>query len=205
MDNRADWGPGPWDSEPDHEEWVTAAGYRGYLKRNHIGSWCGYVILSPGHPFHAIGYNEAVAKFEEALKWRLQRPVGKLNPMAAVLAAINGPAPTPEIVLEVHGGITFTDWASVLSRPPSCAGDWDPDYDWVIGFDASHAGDLSPGLAAFEAPLLEDLPEELQEAMRRRGGGTYRTIEYMRAEVERLAVQLATIAETLKLDEVRVD
>ncbi len=53
---KAEWGPGPWQDEPDTKDW-THLGYRCLIIRNTLvsGSLCGYVGVPPGHPWH--GYN----------------------------------------------------------------------------------------------------------------------------------------------------
>jgi hypothetical protein len=55
---------------------------------------------------------------------------------------------------------------------------------WWLGFDCGHAFDLAPGLAAM-------LGRAAREAMMR---DTYRTLAYVRAEVEGLAEQAAEAA-----------
>jgi hypothetical protein len=50
---KASWGPGPWQNEPDKEQWQDeATGYACLIKRNHFGALCGYVGLPEGHPWH---------------------------------------------------------------------------------------------------------------------------------------------------------
>lgn len=52
-DDKATWLPGPWQTEPDRAEWrhngipclITRAIWCG-------GNLCGYVAVSPGHPWH---------------------------------------------------------------------------------------------------------------------------------------------------------
>jgi hypothetical protein len=56
---KSEWGPGPWQDEPDRLEW----NYKGFdclLNRNMSvsGSWCGYTALPPGHRYHAVFYDE---------------------------------------------------------------------------------------------------------------------------------------------------
>lgn len=41
--------PGPWDGEPDREEW-RHAGLPCIVARGPLGAWCGYVGVPPGHP-----------------------------------------------------------------------------------------------------------------------------------------------------------
>jgi hypothetical protein len=52
---KAAWGDGPWQSEPDREEWVTEVGLPAIIRRGTFGSWCGYVAVPPGHPAHGAG------------------------------------------------------------------------------------------------------------------------------------------------------
>jgi hypothetical protein len=51
---RPHWGPGPWDDEPDREEWRTEAGLPALIQRGPIGALCGYVAVPPGHPWHGL-------------------------------------------------------------------------------------------------------------------------------------------------------
>lgn len=57
--DKSGWGPGPWQDEPDKEQWTDeATGYACLLKRNRIGSLCGYVGIPDGHPWHGTGYDD---------------------------------------------------------------------------------------------------------------------------------------------------
>jgi len=49
---KASWGPGPWQDEPDRVPWEHA-GLPCILRRNLFGAWCGYVGVPPGHPCRA--------------------------------------------------------------------------------------------------------------------------------------------------------
>lgn len=46
---------GPWHSEPDRVEFESD-GFSCLLLRN--SSWCGYVAVPPGHPWHGKNYDE---------------------------------------------------------------------------------------------------------------------------------------------------
>ncbi len=48
------WGEGPWQSEPDREEWVDpVTGYHCIARRSHsLGAWCGYVGIPKEHPYN---------------------------------------------------------------------------------------------------------------------------------------------------------
>jgi hypothetical protein len=52
--DRKGYKSGPWDAEPDRAEWKDeATGLNCLAKRNsHSGHWCGYVGVSPGHPWY---------------------------------------------------------------------------------------------------------------------------------------------------------
>lgn len=61
---RAEWGPGPWQDEPDLVEWrSTVAPYPLLILRAGLGVLCGYVGVPVGHPLHgrprALGLNWA--------------------------------------------------------------------------------------------------------------------------------------------------
>src|SRR5215471_11840288 len=53
---KSEWGPGPWNDEPDREDFEHA-GFPCFALRNHWGAWCGYVGVPPGHPSHGMPYD----------------------------------------------------------------------------------------------------------------------------------------------------
>lgn len=51
--DRSNWGPGPWDNEPDRVLWTDAAtGFPCAVNRNSLGALCGYVGVGPEHPLY---------------------------------------------------------------------------------------------------------------------------------------------------------
>lgn len=57
-EEKVDFGEGPWQSEPDRVDF-RHAGFPCLLHRNgHLGHWCGYVGVPPGHPAHGKGYED---------------------------------------------------------------------------------------------------------------------------------------------------
>jgi hypothetical protein len=57
--DRTGWRSGPWDGEPDRAEWRDEATELPCLaKRSRLGSWCGYVAVPPGHPWHGVDYDD---------------------------------------------------------------------------------------------------------------------------------------------------
>jgi hypothetical protein len=57
---KAEWGPGPWQDEPDRVQWTDEATGLACLAVRHeeAGHWCGYVGLPEGHPFHGAEHND---------------------------------------------------------------------------------------------------------------------------------------------------
>jgi len=54
---KSEWGPGPWQDEPDRVEW-RHAGLPCLVRRSPMGgNWCGYVAVPPGHPLHGADYD----------------------------------------------------------------------------------------------------------------------------------------------------
>ena len=94
-----------------------------------------------------------------------------------------------DVPVEVHGGLTFAEFCrdsddeaeGICHRPAP----GEPDHVWWLGFDCSHASDISPRMETIyrKWPLGRTLY----------GGGleeTYKPIAYVKAEVTQLAAQL---------------
>lgn len=86
-----------------------------------------------------------------------------------------------DVPAEVHGGLTYAD--ACHGRICHVPRPGEPDNVWWLGFDAGHAWDLVPSMTHWRRlmPKLASLDDS----------ETYRTVEYMRAECERLARQVA--------------
>ena len=69
-DEKAEWGPGPWQDEPDKEQWADeATGFACLIKRNRLGALCGYVGIPEGHPWHGKDYDEVPAEAHGGLTY----------------------------------------------------------------------------------------------------------------------------------------
>jgi hypothetical protein len=55
--DKSGWGPGPWQSEPDHVAFEHA-GLPCLIHRGPLGALCGYAAVPPGHPAHGKDYND---------------------------------------------------------------------------------------------------------------------------------------------------
>jgi hypothetical protein len=79
--------------------------------------------------------------------------------------------------LEVHGGITYSDFMDdieIEGEKPFC-----------IGFDCAHSGDLMPN---YDTELTKGLYEAMISA-----GCVYRNVEYVKNECVKLAKQLKEV------------
>jgi hypothetical protein len=57
--DKSDWGPGPWQDEPDKIQWIDeATGLDCLIHRGSIGALCGYVGVPKGHPAYGVGYDD---------------------------------------------------------------------------------------------------------------------------------------------------
>lgn len=79
--------------------------------------------------------------------------------------------------VEVHGGLTYAQL------------DEETD-EWVVGFDTNHVMDFTPKLALTLMKYVDRNTDDLEFRMK---GTTYRTFEWVKAEVQRLAQQLAIL------------
>lgn len=136
-----------------------------------------------------LGYytpSSVLATRLEALK---NRTVGEADlTMARMIAMLSGDAePTPELVLDVHGGLTYA--GACQGRICHAPKPGEPDNVWWFGFDCAHHLDLSPGSRArMEAIMPPDLKPSAIDR-----DDVYRTLDYVRGEVNALAEQLAAL------------
>lgn len=87
--------------------------------------------------------------------------------------------------LDVHGGITYANaCAGPICHVPR---EGEPADVWWLGFDCAHAFDYVPGLYG-PAERLRRLVGTMRRLL------TYRSLAYVRAEVESLAEQLRALA-----------
>lgn len=87
--------------------------------------------------------------------------------------------------LDVHGGLTFSDFCRENTEHGIChvTEPGDPDPVWWLGFDCAHSGDICPKYNEYE--FLESLKGNF--------GETYKPISYLKDQCRKLAAQLAEI------------
>jgi len=157
-------------NEPDEKIWTDeATGYDCVIVRNHMKAFCGYVRVPEGHQFFSKNYDHEIdATWFQNMKLSDATPI-----IALMLQASSDDQSTIRLDLaaNVHGGITWANdyMPTADDRKPG---------EWWFGFDCAHAGDYVPGM-----PVGLSLE------------GTYRDIDYVTAECEKLAAFLKRYGE----------
>lgn len=92
--DKSTWGYGSWTKEPDKMQGIdSATNYDTLIVRNNGGALCGYVGVPEGHPFFGVEYSSCPKLCDE--EWCSHRP---------------------ESILDVHGGVTFSDFCHDPTR-----------------------------------------------------------------------------------------
>ena len=167
--DKSQWFRGEWDNEPDKMQFTDEeTSLPCLIVRNDGGALCGYVGVSDGHPFFAKHYNdctlvEAKPRGEKEGDDILEIEDGKIkkskwmvemnrNQLLCPKSNESYCEHTPDSLLNVHGGITFTGFCQEnaeekgICHKPS---EGEPNHIWWLGFDCSHSGDLSPAYTSF--------------------------------------------------------
>jgi hypothetical protein len=162
------------------KDWTTNAGLRavvviclsddGKRKRHR----CGYVGVDNSHPLFGVQYNDQSDKITKQMVEDLT--LGGRSPILLLTAAVNSDdgqsiRRSPDVLFDVHGGLTFSSGNKMF----------DPDYPiksdlWWFGFDCTHCDD----------GVIE--PDEFDMKYFR---GQARSLEYVSAQCESLATQMA--------------
>lgn len=176
---KSEWGPGPWQQEPDIKRWHDIKTWLPcIIRRGPVGALCGYVGVPPGHALHGKGYGDAIKETEQT-RAMLERPVGNHGIIPLMCSGLAGEGRIAlDVLLDCHGGCTYAG-----KRLDTI----EKDAFWWFGFDCAHAGDIAPWADA----ALRSIGHEPS----RRGGEVYRTMDYVIDECTKLASQLAALAQ----------
>lgn len=178
---KSEWGPGPWQDEPDKLEWIDdETGYQCLIKRNPFtGALCGYVGLSEGHPYYGKKYSDRIPLDDAPGMSPDMESVGGIPLLIELWKTAAGPdgRVSLDVIIRVHGSVTFT-------------GFWEDREDglWYFGFDTGHYMDYMPGLVASTERHLG------RTSCLRHQDCVYRTISYVQDQCRQLAQQLKAVA-----------
>ena len=128
--DKAPWGPGPWQDEPDKEQWADeATGLPCLVKRSRLGgNLCGYVGVPDGHPWSGQHYGDIGDDRADVHGGLTYSGACQEGPEDATICHVPGPG--------------------------------EPDHVWWLGFDCGHAWDIMPAMEARDLergwPLIRD-------------------------------------------------
>lgn len=211
------WPEGPWQSEPDKCQWLDkATGLPCLIVRGPVGALCGYVGVTKGHPFFEKEYGECVRPdLHEPLRegeteegryhygcspdsllqahggitfsdfcvdttkqaWEKARARRAEYEKQAIGYPIGDAAQWLKAWVPVLDD--YDQWLAKMQTRVIChlVDDQEDDHVWWFGFDCAHCDDLAPGIR-YSTSLMR---------------GTYRDIEYVKAECRQLAQQLKRV------------
>lgn len=116
------------------KDWTTEAGFRAVVIMVRDSHRCGYVGVPASHPLFGADYNRPHAALTPPAD---DDCIGKRSPLALLcVAGDESRMQSPEIVFDVHGGITYSDKSDSYPVPSEL---------WWFGFDCAHSGDRSHG------------------------------------------------------------
>jgi len=153
-------------NEPDFY-FEEREGYHLFAMRNSMKAWCGYVGVAPTHPLFGKEYDERIAVPD-----RSKIKVDKVNPIAQILEAMkpDDGKVSLDVLTNTHGGITFSG-KNQHGNPGR----------WYFGFDCSHYNDLTPS-------------GEYRHEKHWSPQGTYRTLSYVKSEIDNLFLALKALS-----------
>lgn len=167
-----------WESEPDAKSWHTQ-GYAVRIARvRQLRHLCGYVAVPKSHPWWGLRWDSRVTPIAPQRFGVDEGEPDKTSVLGTFIEALRQDEDEAnntslDTAIEVHGGITYGALA-------------DDGEHWELGFDCGHYTDVIPGCFDL-SPSYGEMVES--------GGARYRDMDYVTAEVERLALQLRRVEE----------
>ncbi len=117
---------------------------------------CGYVAVPVNHPLHGKKHDAPLLELAEMWTSVLTGTTGKRGAIPLLCFKPDEP-PTLEVLIDVHGSITYS--------ADHAGGDKSPSVDWWFGFDCAHDGDtLETCDTAYVQDECERLAVQLVEA-----------------------------------------
>ena len=174
-----------WETEPDREDFVHAE-LPCLILRGPMKAICGYVGVPPSHPAYNKGYGDIDVDVHGGLTFAhlgghtaiYKEPVVKPS-----LAPPDYPMGSPEMAQWMNEtGQYLHDCRTVKSWEPDPDDKWPAGF-WWVGFDCAHGGDFVPGM---DEPIGSRHPHPHRNEI-------YRNWAWVKAEVQRLAEQLAAM------------
>lgn len=113
------------------------------VMNEHMGFRCGYVGIPKGHPLYGKPYNEDCPELKGMIGEHTT--IGKRG--ALTVFCWDGKSTDPQIVFDVHGGLTYSGEAGYPIDKPDT---------WWFGYDCGHAGDMT-NYTVHDGDVMRDL------------------------------------------------
>lgn len=97
-----------------------------------MGHRCGYIGINKSHPLYGAHYSKKSEILQSRLEWLKNQEIGKRGIIPTF--CWDGKSVSPEILFEVHGGITFSNGGEKSEYPVES-------NLWWFGFDCAHLDD----------------------------------------------------------------
>lgn len=172
-------------------------GYKCVVVFTYLGHRCGYVAVTPDNPLFKIDYSQDL-KSPELLQEINSSTIGKRS--IVDLFCWNGEDVTLSMLVNVHGGLTFSNMAYLTNYPTNQV-----DKVWYFGFDCAHYGDAPDVRTAIKYFTKEKMEYLLESEKKYPSQGTICTLEYCEQECRNLADQLECIKETIIQTRIKLD
>jgi hypothetical protein len=123
------------------DSWITDAGLPAVITIGGLGFRCGYVAVGRTSPLYGVMYNEQIPQITKEMTE--QTTLGVKSPILAITAGCGADDEDSlrrslDVVIDVHGGLTFSGEADgypvKLSEP-----------GWWFGYDCGHYQDDATG------------------------------------------------------------
>lgn len=173
--DKSTWGQGPWTKEPDFLKFNHKGLHCFIWRHPEFGHLCGYVQVSSTHPVYGMNYSLEIEVNDQVKVW-MQKTDRKIAIGLGHMIDLMSQRMSFGSLFPVHGGLTFTGPGHHIT-----GGSFS---DWLIGFDCGHSSDMSPGIVASMQRFMPGYPSDVEH---------YKTMEYVKHEVETLAELLLSL------------
>lgn len=145
------------------------------------GHRCGYVAVPEGHVLYGVRYDDTLPEAMAFVTEELMKDadISHRGVMPMVTAALSGNINRLDVVIDVHGSLTFSEPSDEHNYPAPST-----EKVWWFGFDCEHSGDGK------DFSIMDDRTREMYEKYLAFYAGTIRDKEYVEKHCRLLARQL---------------
>lgn len=146
-----------------------------------MGHRCGYVGVRENNPLFGVKYSDESECLKKKLEEMLKQPIPENPSFGLMVSMLSGTVESrPDVVLDVHGGITYS--ADGKGDYPIKSEDI-----WWFGFDCAHAGD------GRDFEIMDEAHKKIYEGFPSFHEDVVRSFGYVVSECKKLADQLSLL------------